>query len=52
MTGKDNPADRLRYGINHVYRPRKKQDGPEGDGQRLLDLLGNDDPSIGMLGES
>ena len=40
--GDDHPADGLRYGINHVYRPRKKAEGPDGDGQRLLDLLNTD----------
>ena len=48
--GNDHPADGLRYGINHVYRPRKKQDGPQGDGQRLLDLLGNDQPKYRYAG--
>ena len=33
------PADGLRYGINHVCRPRKRQYGSQGDGQRLLDLF-------------
>ena len=41
--GNDHPADGLRYGINHTYKARKAPTGPDGDGQRLLDLLGNDD---------
>ena len=42
--------DGLRYGIDHVYRPRKKQEGPNGDGQRLLDLLGQDEPKYRYAG--
>ncbi len=45
-----NAAIGLRYGINHVYRPRKKQEGPNGDGQRLLDLLGQDEPKYRYAG--
>jgi hypothetical protein len=48
--GNDHPADALRYGINHVYRPRKRQDGPQGDGQRLLDLLADDEPKYRYAG--
>tara|TARA_R100000808_G_scaffold7522_1_gene22031 strand:+ start:2355 stop:3740 length:1386 start_codon:yes stop_codon:yes gene_type:complete len=42
--GDDHPADGLRYGINHVYRPRRADVRPSGDGQTLIDrLLSNDD---------
>jgi len=40
--GDDHPADGLRYGVNHVYRPRRK--APEkpqapNHGQNVLDLI-------------
>ena len=48
--GNDHPAHGLRYGINHTYKARKAPQGPDGDGQRLLVLFGNDDPKYRYAG--
>jgi hypothetical protein len=39
--GDDHPADGLRYGINHVYKPRKRivHDTPIDSGDAILQLL-------------
>lgn len=37
--GDDHPADGLRYGINHVYRPREKGRRNIPEGQQLLETL-------------
>jgi len=39
--GDDHPADALRYGINHVYKPRQIKHEPKeiGTGIHLLDLI-------------
>lgn len=48
--GADHPADGLRYGINHVYRARKRQPkkhlGPN-SGQHLMDLIANSGKQVG-----
>ena len=48
--GNDHPADGLRYGIKHTYKARKAPTKPDGDGQRLLDLLELDEPKYRYAG--
>jgi hypothetical protein len=37
--GDDHPADGLRYGINHVYRPSKAEKSVEQEGARIISSL-------------
>ena len=41
--GNDHPADGQRYGINRTYKAREAPTKPDGDGQRLLDLVERDE---------
>ena len=51
--GDDHPADGLRYGVNHVYRARKrKPKEPEGmfTGKKVLQMLEELDVPDGRYG--
>ena len=49
--GNDHGADMVRYGVNHSFKPRKRAQKPDGEGQSILDKLVNNGEKRPRYGE-